>query len=129
MAANRRRYLWTNIEHEPVELQPVDAHEFIEGGARLVNNKATAPCIIASHRCELCKTCSVPWCHEPHDHAASHYMFTKNPVLIQEGPARGRKHNRRSPPRVLAQHNIRHMHPTEGEGMMGLPPTTQRSAL
>ena len=97
-AANRKRYFWTNIEHEQVEPAPVDANEFIEGGARLVSNRTTAPCIMASHRCELCNTRSAPFCKEPHNHAAHHYMFTKNPVLIQEGAPKGRRHNRRSPP-------------------------------
>ena len=121
-AANRKRFFWTNIEHEQVEPTPVDANKFIEDGAHLVDNRTTAPCIMASHRCELCNTRSAPWCKEPHNHAAHHYMFTKNPVLIQEGTAKRRRHNRRSPPRILAQHGVRHMRPTEGEGMMGLPP-------
>ena len=59
-AANRKRYFWTNIEHEQVELQALDANEFIEGDTRLVNNRTTAPCIMASHPCELCKTRSTP---------------------------------------------------------------------
>ena len=100
----------------------MDANEFIEGGARLVSGRSAAPCIMASHRCDLCMARSAPWCTEPHNHAASHYMFTKNPVLIQEGPAGGGKYNRRSRPRSLTQHGIRHMRPAEGEGMMGLPP-------
>ena len=121
-AANRKRYFWTNIEHEQPDLQALDANSFIKGDARLVNDRTTAPCIMASHRCEKCKTRSAPWCLEPHNHAESHYMFTRNPVLIQKtGKKHNRRHNKRSLPSVLAKYNIRHMYPTEGEGMIGLP--------
>ena len=121
-AANRKRYFWTNVEPKQVTASPVDANDFIEGGARLVSGRTTAPCIMASHRCELCKASSAPWCTDPHNHAASHYMFTKNPVLIQEGTTDSGKYNRRAVPRKLAQHGVRHMRPAEGEGIMGLPP-------
>ena len=71
-AANCKRYFWTKVEHERVTASPVDANEFIEGGARLASGRSIAPCIMASHRCDLCKARSAPWCTEPHNHAASH---------------------------------------------------------
>ena len=79
---------------------------------------------MASHRYELCNTHTVPWCREPHNHAANHYMSTRNLALIQEAPTKiwSRIFNRRSPPRVLATHGIRHVYPIEGEGMMGMHP-------
>ena len=123
-AANRKRCFWTNIQHEQPTNQPVDANTFIEGTARLVSGRTTAPCIMASHRCELCKTRSEPWCLSPHNHAASHYMHTSNPVLVQESSAGNAAQttgfNKRAKPSVLAKQGIRHARVTELEQCMGL---------
>jgi site-specific DNA-cytosine methylase len=82
--ANRKRYFWTNTPQSDHPQQPVPANQFIEGNAKLVNNRITAPCAMASWRCEQCNNRHEPYCNDSHSHAHHHYIYTRNPIRIQE---------------------------------------------
>ena len=82
--ANRKRYFWTNIPQSEYQCKSVPANQFIQDGDKLVDNRVTAPCAMASWRCEWCNHRREPRCDRPHDHAEHHYMFTGNPIRIQK---------------------------------------------
>ena len=119
--ADRKRYFWTNIPQSDPPQQPVPANQFIEGNAKLVSNRITAPCAMASWRCEQCNNRHEPYCDDSHNHARHHYMYTGNPIRIQEsGSYHGQRPSKPFLPSQLAKIGQRHVWADELEDFLGL---------
>ena len=108
--ANRKRLFWHNLGSGGDQQQRprMNANTLLEGGARLPAGATTAPCLMASWHCKHadCKHLgrgAGEQCTDPHNHAEWQAMNTYNPVTVVQ---RGHR---------------RHITPTEGERLMGLP--------
>ena len=118
---NRKRYFWTNIPQSDHPQQTVPANQFIESNANLVDDRVTAPCAMASWRCEQCNNRHEPYCEDGHNHAHHHYMYTGNPIRIQEsGSYHGQRPSKPFLPSQLASIGQRHVRADELEGFLGL---------
>ena len=114
--ANRKRYFWTNIPQSHHPQQSVPANQFIEGNAKLVSNIITAPCAMASWRCEQCNNRHEAYCNDSHNHARHHYIYTGNPIRIQEsGSYRGQRPSKPFLPSQLTKIGQRHVRADESK--------------
>ena len=100
---SRKRLFWHNLGSGGGAAHgPVDANTLLGPASSLKGGARTAPCLVASWRCEH-RDCRGSHCNDPQNHTTWQRMHSPDPVIITEG---GRD---------------RQIKPAEAEALMGYP--------